>query len=89
MKFIPVPPKSSLAKITPKLMASAACHSGVVAGRISGNSMPVTKKPSLTSSLRTTENRISHDSPTTIVTMYSGRKYSAPWTRLATKLDGA
>jgi len=40
--------------------------------------MPVTKKPSLTSTLRTTANSTSQVSPTTIVTMYSGRKYSAP-----------
>ena len=69
MKFIPVPPNTSLASTTPKLMPSAACHSGVVGGRISGNRMPVTKKPSLTSSLRTIANSTSHDSPTTIVTM--------------------
>ncbi len=68
MKFIPVPPKISLANTTPKLMPSAACHSGVVGGRISGNRMPVTKKPSLTSLLRTTANRTSHAMPTAIVT---------------------
>src|SRR5512134_3656268 len=30
MKFIPVPPNTSLARMTPKLMPSAACHKGVV-----------------------------------------------------------
>ena len=74
MKFMPVPPKISFANTTPKLMPSAACHSGVVGGRISGKRMPVTKKPSFTSTLRTMANRTSHDRPTTIVTMYSGRK---------------
>ena len=69
-KFIPVPPKTSLAKMTPKLMPSAACHSGVVGGRISGNRMPVTKKPSLMPPCpRMIENAASHDRPTTMVTM--------------------
>ncbi len=66
---MPVPPNTSFARITPKLIPSAACHSGVVGGRISGNRMPVTKKPSLTSTLRTIANSTSQLSPTTIVTM--------------------
>ena len=41
-KFIPVPPNTSLPSTTPKLMPSAACHNGVVGGRISGNRRPVT-----------------------------------------------
>ena len=69
-------------------MPSAACHSGVVGGRISGNRMPVTKKPSFTSTRRTTANSTSHERPTTIVTTYSGRKYSAPCTVHATTLAG-
>ena len=88
MKFMPVPPNTSLPSTTPKLIASAACHSGVSGGRISGNSRPVTKKPSLTSSFRTTENVTSQAIPTTIVTAYSGRKYSAPWVTLASRLAG-
>jgi hypothetical protein len=88
MKFIPVPPNTSFAMTTPKLIASAACHSGVVGGRISGKRMPVTKKPSLTSILRTTANSTSQVRPTTIVTMYSGRKYIAPCTTLSRKLAG-
>ncbi len=74
MKFMPVPPKTSFAITTPKLMPRAACHSGVVGGRISGNRMPVTKNPSFTSTLRTIANITSQVRPTTIVTMYSGRK---------------
>ncbi len=65
---MPVPPNTSLASTTPKLMPSAACHSGVVGGSVSGNRMPVTKKPSFTSTLRTIANSTSHDRPTTMVT---------------------
>ncbi len=74
MKFMPVPPNTSLPNTTPKLMASAACHNGVSGGQISGNSRPVTKKPSLTSSLRRTAKPTSQPRPTTIVTAYSGTK---------------
>ena len=88
MKFMPVPPNTSFTSTTPKLTASAACHSGVVGGRISGNNMPVTKKPSFTSILRTTENSTSQPRPTTMVTRYSGTKYSAPCSTLAHKLPG-
>jgi hypothetical protein len=45
--FLPVPPKTSLPMTTPKLMPTATCHSGMVAGRISVYSSDVTKKPSL------------------------------------------
>ncbi len=74
MKFMPVPPNTSLATTTPKLMPSAACHSGVVGGRISGNRMPVTKKPSFTSCFLTIAKSTSHEPPTAIVTTYIGRK---------------
>ena len=88
MKFMPVPPKTSLPSTTAKLTASAACHSGVSGGQISGNSSPVTKKPSFTSSLRTMAKATSQLKPTTMVTTYSGMKYSAPWIMLAAKLAG-
>ena len=32
MKFLPVPPKTSLAMTTPNVIPSATCQSGVVAG---------------------------------------------------------
>ena len=69
MKFMPVPPKTSLATTTPKLMPSAASHRGSVGGQMSGKSMPVTKKPSFTSSFLTIAKPTSQVSPTTIVTM--------------------
>jgi hypothetical protein len=50
---------------------------------VSGNSSPVTKKPSFTSWWRTTENTTSTMPPTASVTMDSGTKYRAPWMRLA------
>ena len=63
--FMPVPPKISLPMTTPKEVAIASCHSGMVGGTISGTSRPVTRKPSLTSCLRTTANTASHTPPTT------------------------
>ena len=65
---MPVPPKTSLPMTTPKLMPSATCHSGVVAGRIAAYKSEVTKKPSLTSWLRTPANRTSQNPPAAIVT---------------------
>ena len=88
MKFMPVPPNTSLAMITPKAMATAACQSGVVAGRMRGNSRPVTKKPSLTSTRRITEKVTSIPSPTSIVTIYRGKKYTAPCAKLSSMLAG-
>ncbi len=69
MKFMPVPPKTSFATTTPKLMPSAASHRGSVGGQMSGKSMPVTKKPSFTSWRRTMAKSTSHAMPTVIVTM--------------------
>ncbi len=71
--FMPVPPKISLPTITPKAMPSATCQSGMVGGSTSGNSMPVTRKPSLISCLRTTANRASQLPPTANVTSSTGR----------------
>jgi len=47
--FIPVPPKTSLPKITPKITAITSIQIGVSIGIISGTSIPVTKYPSSTS----------------------------------------
>ena len=63
-KFLPVPPKTSFAITTPKLMPSATCQSGVSGGRVRANSTEVTKKPSLTSCLRTDAKRTSQKPPT-------------------------
>ena len=71
--FMPVPPKISLPMITPKAMPSATCHKGMVGGRTSGNSIPVTKNPSLISCLRTTAKRASQFPPTAKVTISTGR----------------
>ena len=35
-KFFPVPPKTSFAKMTPKIIPKATCHKGIVAGRVRG-----------------------------------------------------
>ncbi len=67
-KFIPVPPKTSFAITTPKLMPSAACHRGAVAGSVRGKMRPVTRKPSLISWRRTIAKRTSQDPPTAMVT---------------------
>ncbi|OQC43177.1 MAG: hypothetical protein BWX61_01308 [Bacteroidetes bacterium ADurb.Bin035] len=47
-KFIPVPPNTSLPKITAKIVAIASIHNGIVGGTIKAISIPVTKKPSFT-----------------------------------------
>ncbi len=44
--FMPVPPKTSLAKITAKAVATAIIQRGVSTGTIKGINIPVTKKPS-------------------------------------------
>ena len=51
---MPVPPKISLPTTTPNEMPSATCQSGMAGGRISGKSIPVTRKPSFSSCFRTT-----------------------------------
>jgi hypothetical protein len=72
-KFIPVPPKISLPTTTPKEIPMATCQRGVVAGRIRGKSIQVTKNPSLTSCLRTMANNTSQRPPATMVTITMGR----------------
>ena len=52
---------------------SATCQSGMVGGRISGNSIPLTRNPSFTSCLRTEANSISQNPPTANVTASTGR----------------
>jgi len=54
---------------TPKLMPSATCHSGVVAGSINEYRNDVTRKPSLTSWLRTLAKMTSQKPPAASVTM--------------------
>ena len=44
--FLPVPPNTSLAKMTAKAVATATIHSGVLMGTMSGIKMPVTRNPS-------------------------------------------
>ena len=56
---------------------------------MSGKSIPVTRKPSLTSCRRTTANTISHVPPTMKVTSSTGRYHSPPWTTHARTLSGA
>ncbi|MNE79696.1 hypothetical protein D3C80_1762050 [compost metagenome] len=65
---MPVPPNTSLAITTPKLMPRATCHSGMLGGRIRANSTEVTKKPSLTSCLRIEANNTSQKPPTIKIT---------------------
>ena len=48
---------------TPNEIPSATCHSGTVGGRISGNSIHVTRNPSLISCFLTTANNASHTPP--------------------------
>ena len=74
----PLPPKISLPTTTPKLMPSATCQSGTVGGRMSGKSIPVTRKPSLTSWRRMIAKSISHAPPTAKVTISTGRYQSPP-----------
>ena len=62
--FMPVPPKISLPMITPKVVATASCHQGMVGGTISAIRKPDTRNPSLTSWRRITANRNSQPSPT-------------------------
>ena len=47
--FMPVPPNTSLPMMTAKAVATATIHSGTSTGITSGISMPLTRKPSLTS----------------------------------------
>ena len=68
MKFLPVPPNTSLPSTTPKLMPSATCHSGMVGGSVSENSTEVTKKPSLISWRRMVAKSPSQKPPTAKVT---------------------
>ena len=51
-KFIPEPPNTSFPNTTAKATARARVHSGVSTGTIRGMSIPETRYPSLTSSLR-------------------------------------
>jgi hypothetical protein len=67
-KFMPVPPNTSLENTRPTTVPSATCQSGIVGGRISGISAPVTKNPSLTSCLRSTAKSSSMPSPAAIAT---------------------
>ncbi|CSC09111.1 Uncharacterised protein [Vibrio cholerae] len=53
-----------MATTTPKVIPSAACHRGRVGGTIRANRIEVTKKPSLTSCLRTIQNNTSQKPPT-------------------------
>ena len=69
---MPVPPKISLPTTMPKEMPKATCHSGTVGGRTSGNSMPVTRKPSFSSCFRTTANSSSQRPPAAKVTIRIG-----------------
>ena len=71
---MPVPPKSSLPTTTPNDTPSATCHSGMVAGRVSGSSIPVTRNPSLISCPRTPANTASQSPPTAKVTTSTGPK---------------
>ena len=73
MTFMPVPPKISFPTTTPNVTPSATCQSGTVGGMIRGNSMPVTRKPSLTSCRRIAANSISQRPPTANVTTSTGR----------------
>ena len=68
IKFRPVPPKTSLPITTPKMIPSAHCHKGKVGGSVNGNSIPVTRKPSLTSWPRMIVKTTSAIPPTAIVT---------------------
>jgi hypothetical protein len=76
--FIPVPPKTSLPITTPKLTPAATIHSGSVGGHVSGNSMPVTRNPSLISCFRTMAKRTSHTPPTAYDTSTMGSMCQAP-----------
>ena len=42
--FIPVPPNTSLPMTTPKVIPSATCHKGIVAGSVSGKEHPSHQK---------------------------------------------
>jgi len=52
----------------PKLIPSATCQSGIVAGSVSANSIEVTRNPSLISWLRVAANSVSQNPPASIVT---------------------
>ena len=47
--FIPVPPKTSLPKITENATATAIIQSGISGGTINGINIPVTRYPSFIS----------------------------------------
>jgi hypothetical protein len=61
----------------------------MVGGRIRGMSAPVTKKPSFTSSRRSTTLTSSRFRPTKKVTASTGTKYRAPSTQQETRLAGS
>lgn len=69
MKFLPVPPNTSLPITTPKVIPKAACHKGMVGGTIRAKRIEVTKKPSLTSCFLTIQNKTSQNAPTANTTM--------------------
>jgi hypothetical protein len=75
---MPVPPKTSLARMTAKAVPSATCHSGIVGGRTSGMRNIVTRKPSLTSWRRRMAEPTSMAPPTAAVTTKTGKNQMAP-----------
>ena len=64
-----MPPKTSLPTTTPKDIPTATCQSGIAGGRVRMKSSEVTRKPSLTSWLRTQAKSTSQKPPAARVTM--------------------
>ena len=60
---MPTPPNISLPITTPKDVAIATCHNGMVGGIINGISAHVTKNPSLIECFLTTANKTSQNPP--------------------------
>ena len=76
--FMPVPPNTSLAKMTANAVATATIHSGVSTGTMSGMRKPVTRKPSCISCPLICAEMNSMPSPTMYDTSSSGNTAKKP-----------